>query len=159
MIRHLATVASALSLLMCAATVVAWVRSYYHDDQFFSLWLSRWLHGLSYVGSNAGIAHLTVESGGDGLGPTRTLAEWSYLGVHFVKLQQGSLLTRDLACHYASLLIAFAALPLARCLATIVSRPRYDNPRCRSCGYDVRATPDRCPECGTVTAKNGSRLP
>jgi hypothetical protein len=61
----------------------------------------------------------------------------------------------------AWLVIAFLAVTplvwlLARDRRSARAQHRTDAGRCPACGYDLRATPDRCPECGTAAGGAGA---
>jgi hypothetical protein len=52
------------------------------------------------------------------------------------------------------LVIGFACLPGGVLMSGVFRNRRNRKPgHCVRCGYDLRATPDRCPECGTMQAK------
>jgi hypothetical protein len=53
---------------------------------------------------------------------------------------------------YWSLAIVLAILPAIRLQAMVRIRHRARRGLCPACGYDLRATPGRCPECGAVPA-------
>lgn len=59
-----------------------------------------------------------------------------------------------------TVLLASLTLPMIRLRKAVRSHRRARNNHCPKCGYDLRATPDRCPECGTINSSPGtSRAP
>jgi hypothetical protein len=55
--------------------------------------------------------------------------------------------------HYWLVVLVAAPLPLARARQVVrgyVRERRRRGGLCVSCGYDLRETPDRCPECGAA---------
>jgi hypothetical protein len=60
----------------------------------------------------------------------------------------------DVRISYWLLAVIASAIPLLRLLQmrrAKLRQRRIAHGLCGSCGYDLRATPDRCPECGKVS--------
>ena len=54
----------------------------------------------------------------------------------------------------AAYLVIFA-ITFRRARIRWTEAKRAANGLCRKCGYDLRTSPDRCPECGTVPTRAG----
>jgi hypothetical protein len=178
--RRVFPILAALSLLLWLATAVLLVRGITHadslareawDDELSSLHHVLWTsaHGRltfssSYMqSSDPGFANrvkplLQLRSQGWEHRVQRVAADIDGRP-HFSRDKASTeplIIYTQLSVPNWMLLVAFAVLPV---VWLIRRRARHWAlvGRCRQCGYDLRATPDRCPECGSLSGSLSRR--
>jgi hypothetical protein len=198
MFRHLFTLLSALSLLLCLSACVVWIRSYVVSD---SLYTGIW-HFTGILGDESawwllagrggvGIGHRTQttyesaradsasqpvdqrEYACNQVRPARPLdvpgpaaGILRRLGFRYENDPMDGMEPTTVKGYYREwdtplwiVCLLFAWLP-ALWLRGHQKRKRASAiGRCAECGYDLRATPTRCPECGAVPAASGNGDP
>lgn len=175
--RRLLGVLSLLSLILCVATVVLWVRSYWVAYDFKSSTARTTSKKDGYRASGWGVSigkggiAFVVESDGfrppsDPTTESHTDRELSTAAPYWPGTHSPPSIWRRIGfcsertvwtnsmgyldSRYVTiplwLISILAALPPTLLL---VSRSRHPNAPglCPACGYDLRATPERCPEC------------
>jgi hypothetical protein len=173
--RRLTTLAVALSLLLCVATVALWVRSYWRLDavnyvdlpeHWYKAWIFRgrvgcWLTWLEGPVSEHQRARNSSHWSRD-WAPASIVASgqhawhgFSSINVTYtIDLGNEQAQERQVALRFPCWLPTFL-LALGPAFWGVQSARRRQMRRrpgllCHTCGYDLRATPERCPECGAV---------
>jgi hypothetical protein len=158
---------SALSLLLCAGACVLWVRSYLVGDGF--VWKPA--DAPPYYRAYAGRGVVRIGSGQYAFArppyfeyfpdptPTRqtgyrpgTLAHRLSFDFHRGSDSKGMPSTNVIFPLWSAVLTSavLPALWIRGVRRDRTLRRRASANRCLACGYDLRATPERCPECGAA---------
>ena len=160
--RCLFTLISALSLLLWLATAVLWVRSYSvaegwicdgagNRTSMMSVRGKLQLQELTYppkepipFSSPTGYFRGRAEN----VRPIRLPPQWQFAGLRWNSTMDGTDSIRFRILYIPDWIVASCSLLLPCLWAFAALRDRRPG-HCSACGYDLRATPDRCPECGT----------
>ena len=160
--RRLLNLLTTLSLLLCVAVAALWVRSYWRHDAWD--WGTR--TGRAGVDSFSGYlsagrvdvppaalariprGNFVYSEPAARAAATMLKPNWSFGVIRGTRFHQpGQLTATDVRVpHWLVALLA----GIAPAVYGYRRRRRPPPGYCRNCGYDLRASPGRCPECGTT---------
>ena len=167
--RRLLTAISLFSLVLCLATVVLWVRSYFSSERFLAQ--TRWYSAavtpslgrveisVCYETSPFYIRH-GIDGDADSMivfwyhrggGRPATAVGWRYqpvMGFGYGRIRSADYPPGGIVFPFWAATLTTSMLPVLRLTGWLRTRYRLARGRCAGCGYDLRASTDRCPECG-----------
>ena len=177
--RYILNTLTVLSLVLCVATVALWVRSYFASE---CLTIARYDFAPAGVTTEeyhltSGRGGISMSRLHVGRQPRSNSYDYPRLAYHRYPrnyygggvwedgdwwnrfgIYTNTLVTR-LAMFWSLtvpdwLLLLLLLVPPVRAARRLVKSRRASRAGlCPKCGYDLRATPDRCPECGTIPTK------
>jgi hypothetical protein len=163
--RQFFSLSAAISLLLSTVVGIMWMRSYVTTDMLF--------RSGSWVGSDGGHLPRWLESSDGSLSwryyprdddAPRVEFDHSILGFryYFGHDRQppgtGTYFSWVVFAAPYWFVFALAAGPAVRELTRRrIAYSRRRRNRCVNCGYDLRATPSRCPECGALRERGNRR--
>ena len=139
---------TALSLLAFAAAAVLWVRSETGPQvDFFVVITPGRSYGLgTEVGAVIGFLQQERPAYRDN---DPDDVQWVGAGFRYLRITSDGMRRRNLVLPFWLLMCVSAVLPVGWWLRRLKARRWKRAGRCLTCGYDLRASKDRCPECGT----------
>jgi len=172
--RRLLNVCAAVCCLLFAASGSMWVRSHFVADSFFASRLDGGRKWNTSVGCDDGyliasfghvlhqrrhdeirfsihhdpadeVDHRTINALRTGVSLPGFACDWK----SNPRLRVWS---ASIVVHFSLVCTGMGILPMVWMIKLMRAR-RRNQESCAKCGYDLRATPDRCPECGTVRGK------
>ena len=175
--RKLTTITTALSCALCVVTVILWIRSVFVFDRIsfdaagrsFQIWTPNRSLFLQWTSRPYRVSKWETEGPFHAIKFSETLRpehrvrtdvsgqphSYLWLGFHLTPTYYQPPYYNNAGCWFTivgvpfyALFVVTSALPAFRLRAAMRRRARVGRGRCNTCGYDVRATPQRCPECG-----------